>query len=123
MATTVESLLTSLQSYLTTQTPLIPALHAQLGLPPTALTDELGELHSALIECVDRKINERRKEVEEWMKKCDGIESECIRLSKALGSHAKTLANSVGELRKQQASNKQYLSFSLSSLIISILFY
>ncbi|GJJ12968.1 hypothetical protein Clacol_007215 [Clathrus columnatus] len=108
MATTVESLLTSLQTYLTAQTPIIPALHAQLGLPPTALTDELAELHNALIECVDKKIDGRRKEVEDWMNKCERVEIDCIRLSKALGSHAKTLANSVGELRKQQILPKRF---------------
>lgn len=110
MATTVESLVTSLQTYLTSQIPLIPALHAQLGLPPSALTDELAELHSALIDCVDKKIEERRIEVDEWMNKCEEIESVCIRFTKALGSHAKTLANTVGELRKQQVRQNRAVS-------------
>jgi Ase1/PRC1/MAP65 family protein len=102
MATTVESLLSSLQSHLNSQTPLIPVLHAQLGLPSTALTDDLSELHAALVDCVDRKIDERRKAVSEWMEKCDFLECECVKLSRALGSHAKVVATSVGELRKQQ---------------------
>ncbi|KAF8586752.1 hypothetical protein K439DRAFT_916927 [Ramaria rubella] len=102
MATTVDSLLNSLQSHLTSQTPLIPALHAQLGLPPTALTDDLSELHTALVDCVDRKIDERRKEVAEWMRRCGVLENECLKLARALGSHTKAITGSVGELRKQQ---------------------
>ena len=102
MAMTVDSLLSSLQSHLTSQTPLIPVLHAQLGLPPTALTDELSELHAALVDCVNRKIDERRKEVSQWMEKCDLQETECVKLGRALGSHVKVVTSSVGELRKQQ---------------------
>lgn len=102
MATTVESLLSSLQAHLTSQAVLIPVLHAQLGLPTTALTDELTELHTALVECVDRKIDERRKAVSEWMEKCNIVEGNCVKHSKALGSHAKVVATSVGELRKHQ---------------------
>jgi Ase1/PRC1/MAP65 family protein len=105
MATTVDSLLSSLQSHLTSQTPLIPALHAQLGLPPTALTDELGELHMALVDCVDRKIDERRQEVTQWMNKCNFHENECVKLARALGTHAKSVTGSVGELRKQQVGS------------------
>lgn len=104
MATTVDSLLTSLQSHLTSQTPLIPTFHSQLGLPPTALTDELSELHAALVDCVDKKIDERRQEVSQWMEKCDFHESECVKLGRALGSHAKVVTSSVGELRKQHVS-------------------
>lgn len=102
MATTVESLLSSLQSHLNSQTPLIPVLHAQLGLPSTALTDDLSELHAALVDCVDRKIDERRKTVSEWMDKCEDLEGKCVKLSRALGSHVKVVATSVGEIRKQQ---------------------
>ncbi|KAF8496347.1 microtubule associated protein-domain-containing protein [Gautieria morchelliformis] len=108
MATTVDSLLSSLQSHLISQTPLIPALHAQLGLPPTALTDELGELHTALVDCVDRKIGERQQEVTQWMNKCDLHEDECVKLTRALGSHVKNVTGSVGELRKQQVLPKRF---------------
>ena len=130
MVTTVDLLLNSLHTHLTSQTPIIPVLHAQLGLPPTALTDELGELHSALVDCVDRKIEDRRKEVGEWMEKCSQLEGDSLKLARALGSHAKVVAGSVGELRKEQvrrmindlarrdAQLRRVLRFSPSALSI-----
>lgn len=102
MATTVESVLASLHTHLTSQTSLIPSLHAQLGLPPSALIDELNQLHAALVDTVDRKIEERRREVSEWMEKCAEVETDCIKHNKALGSFSKGVTYSVGELRKQQ---------------------
>lgn len=104
MATTVESLLSSLQAHLTSQTPIIPSLHAQLGLPPTALTEDLAELHATLVDCVDKKIEERKRQVSEWMEKCVALENESLGFTKALGSHVKVIAGSVGELRKQQVT-------------------
>jgi protein regulator of cytokinesis 1 len=80
----------------------MPILHGQLGLPPTALTEDLAELHAVLVDCVDKKIAERKEQVEEWTAKCGTLENESLRLLKALGSHAKVVAGSVGELRKQQ---------------------
>ncbi|KIJ49148.1 hypothetical protein M422DRAFT_161626 [Sphaerobolus stellatus SS14] len=108
MATDIDNLLSSLHSHLTTQTSLIPALHAQLGLPETALREEISQLHAALVATVDQKIDERRREVEEWMDKCAALESECLKYNKALGAHAKGIAISVGELRRNQVLPKRF---------------
>ncbi|KAL5504914.1 ASE1 [Sanghuangporus vaninii] len=99
---TISSLLESLHNHLQTQTQLLPTLHAQLGLPQSALTDELNSLHQRLASCVEEQIDLRRQEVDKWMMKCDSVERECIRYTKALGGHTKAVSASVGELRKQQ---------------------
>ncbi|KAL5521148.1 hypothetical protein ACEPAG_9070 [Sanghuangporus baumii] len=99
---TISSLLDSLHNHLQTQTQLLPTLHAQLGLPQSALTDELNSLHQRLASCVEEQIDLRRQEVDKWMMKCDSVERECIRYTKALGGHTKVVSASVGELRKQQ---------------------
>ncbi|KAG8934977.1 hypothetical protein FRC02_008833 [Tulasnella sp. 418] len=99
MAMTPEALIASLQSSLSHHGTLLPQLHAQLGLPSSALTQELVVLQTTLCEVVEEQITKRRNEVDEWMMKCDGIEKECLKLVKCLGSGTKSLA-SVGELRK-----------------------
>lgn len=99
---TISDLLTSLHTHLQTQTQLLPTLHAQLGLPQSALTDELSSLHQRLAVAVEEQIHARREEVDNWMKKCDVVERECLKYTKALGGHAKVISTSVGELRKQQ---------------------
>lgn len=105
---TLTSLLNSLHTHLQTQTQLLPTLHAQLGLPPTALEDELKTLQQQLMLSVDNRMDVRRKEVERWMEKCDGIEDACIRYSKALGGNIKVTGSSVGELRKEQVLPRRY---------------
>lgn len=99
---TISTLLNSLHTHLQTQTQLLPTLHAQLGLPQSALTDELSALHQRLAACVEEQIELRREEVEKWMKKCDIIERECLKYAKALGGHTKAISATIGELRKQQ---------------------
>lgn len=105
---TLTSLLNSLHTYLQSQTQLLPTLHAQLGLPPTALADELRTLEMQLMESVERQINSRRQEVDKWMQKCDAVENECLRYSKALGGSIKGTGSSIGELRKEQDLPKRH---------------
>lgn len=99
---TISALLNSLHTHLQTQTQLLPTLHAQLGLPQSALTDELSALQQKLTSCVEQQIESRREEVEKWISKCDSGEKECTRYTKALGGHVKAIGASLGELRKQQ---------------------
>ncbi|KLO17899.1 hypothetical protein SCHPADRAFT_845934 [Schizopora paradoxa] len=99
---TIPALLNALHTHLQTQTQLLPTLHAQLGLPPSAIADELQALQHHLTETVESQVQKRRNEVDEWMKKCDELERECSRYSKALGGHIKSIGATIGELRKQQ---------------------
>ncbi|KAJ6551359.1 microtubule associated protein-domain-containing protein [Mycena capillaripes] len=73
---TLTTLLNSLHTHLQSQTQLLPTLHAQLGLPPSALEDELKTLQQQLMRSVEAQIDLRRKEVEIWMEKCESIEAE-----------------------------------------------
>ena len=84
------------------QTQLLPTLHAQLGLPPTALHDELSTLQQQLTQCIESQIDLRRKQVDGWMDKCALVEEECLRYGRALGGHLKSSGTSVGEIRKEQ---------------------
>jgi len=54
------------------------------------------------MESVECQIDSRRKEVDNWMQKCDVVENECLRYSKALGGNVKVAGSSLGELRKEQ---------------------
>ncbi|XP_006456028.1 hypothetical protein AGABI2DRAFT_188106 [Agaricus bisporus var. bisporus H97] len=102
------ALLNSLHTHLQTQTQLLPTLHAQLGLPPNTLEEDLIVLQEQLIKGVEGQIEARRKEVEEWMSKCDVVENECIRYAKALGPNFKSTGESVGELRKESILPRRY---------------
>lgn len=106
--TTITSLLNSLHSHLQSQTQLLPTLHNQLGLPQTALADDLSALQKQLAECVESQIELRRKQVDEWMGRCDAVERECVRYTKALGGHVKTTGSNVGEVRKEQVLPKRF---------------
>lgn len=106
--TTITTLLDSLHTHLQSQTQLLPTLHHQLGLSQTALADDLSTLQKQLAECVESQIDHRRKQVDEWMGRCDGVERECIRYSKALGGHVKATGGSVGEVRKEQVLPKRF---------------
>ncbi|KAF5381777.1 hypothetical protein D9615_005436 [Tricholomella constricta] len=105
---TLTALLNSLHTHLQSQTQLLPTLHAQLGLPPTALEDELRALQQQLMQSVEEQINTRRKEVEMWTEKCDAVEVECIRYSKALGGNIKATGTNVGDLRKEMVLPKRF---------------
>lgn len=108
MSLTLTSLLNSLHTHLQTQTQLLPTLHAQLGLPSTALEDELQSLQHHLMQSVEAQIDLRRKQVESWLEKCGGIEEECVRYGKALGGNVKVAGASLGELRKEQILPRRY---------------
>ncbi|KAI0087221.1 microtubule associated protein-domain-containing protein [Irpex rosettiformis] len=108
MSTTITSLLNSLQSHLQSQTQLLPTLHTQLGLPPTALADDLSTLERQLTECVESQVSARKQQVDEWMGRCDEMESNCIRYGKALGNHVKATGSSVGEIRKEQVLPRRF---------------
>ncbi|KAI0041479.1 hypothetical protein FA95DRAFT_1548712 [Auriscalpium vulgare] len=100
----ITSLLNSLHTHLQTQTHLLPTLHAQLGLPPTALADELSDLQHALTQCVEDQIDGRRKQVQDWLARCAQVEDECHRYGVALGGGA----NSVAELKKEPVLPRRY---------------
>jgi protein regulator of cytokinesis 1 len=108
MSLTLTSLLDSLHTHLQSQTQLLPTLHAQLGLPSTALEDELQSLQQHLMQSVESQIDIRRKQVEEWLLKCSGVEDACVRYGKALGGNVKVAGPSLGELRKEQVLPKRY---------------
>lgn len=105
---TLTSLLNSLHTHLQSQTQFLPTLYAQLGLPPSALEDELKTLQQQLVHGVELQIDKRRKEVEHWTEKCDAIEDECVRYSKALGGNIKATGTNIAELRKEQALPRRY---------------
>lgn len=60
------------------------------------------------MESVEGQIDSRRKEVDQWMQKCDTAENECLRYSKALGGNIKATGSSVGEMRKEQVLPKRH---------------
>ncbi|KAG6831554.1 hypothetical protein H0H92_009473 [Tricholoma furcatifolium] len=107
-STTLTTLLNSLHTHLQTQTQLLPTLHAQLGLPSSALEDDLKDLQKQLMQSVESQIELRRKEVDQWMEKCDAVEIECLRYSKALGGNIKATGTSVGELRKMSVLPRRF---------------
>ncbi|KAK7050494.1 microtubule associated protein-domain-containing protein [Favolaschia claudopus] len=99
---TLTALLNTLHTHLQSQTQLLPTLHAQLGLPPSALEDELQNLQQQLMSSVEAQIDIRKKEVETWMEKCATVEAECVNYTKALGGNVKATGASLGELRKEK---------------------
>ncbi|KAF7377604.1 hypothetical protein MSAN_00183200 [Mycena sanguinolenta] len=105
---TLTTLLNSLHTHLHSQTQLLPQLHAQLGLPPSALEDELKNLQQQLMRSVEAQIDLRRREVDDWMEKCEAIEAECVHYTKALGGNIKATGNSLGELRKEKVLPVRY---------------
>lgn len=99
MALTAKDLLDSLHEHLQQQTDLLPALHAQLGLAPSALAADLEHLRAVLAENVDAQVQRRRSEVNEWQETCEKVEKDCIKLAKCLGGHGRSIP-SVAEYRK-----------------------
>jgi len=107
-ATALTALLNSLHTHLQSQTQLLPTLHAQLGLPPSALEDELRSLQTELLRGVELQVDKRRKEVEKWMEQCEDIENQCMRYTKALGGNIKATGSSIGELKKEHSLPRRY---------------
>ncbi|KAG8796120.1 hypothetical protein FRC17_008028, partial [Serendipita sp. 399] len=93
---TPESLVSVLVPHITQQTLLLPTLHTQLGLPPSALESDLCALREALLKTVEECVETRKKEIVQWEEKCEGVELRCRRLENALGRRAVSLA----ELKK-----------------------
>ncbi|KAJ7220568.1 microtubule associated protein-domain-containing protein [Mycena pura] len=105
---TLTTLLNSLHTHLQTQTQLLPTLHAQLGLPPSALEDDLNVLQEQLRRSVEGHIELRRKEVDNWMDKCEAVEAQCVNYAKALGGNVKATGSSLDELRKEKVLPTRY---------------
>ena len=97
----LNSLLSTLHTHLNAQTQLLPQLHSQLGLPATALEDELQELQLNLTRAVESQIDVRKKQVEEWEVKCEEVEIGCSRYARALGTNAK-VAGSLNEIKSEK---------------------
>ncbi|KAG1761631.1 microtubule associated protein-domain-containing protein [Suillus occidentalis] len=106
---TLSTLLSTLHTHLNAQTQLLPTLHVQLGLPQTALEDELQTLQHTLTKAVESQIEVRRKQVDDWIGKCEGVESGCARYSRALGTHAK-VAGSLSDLKAEKVLPRRYES-------------
>jgi len=104
----ITSLLDSLHTYLQSQTQLLPTLHSQLGLPASALEDDLRGLQKELLSSVEIQVDKRRKEVEQWMEKCAKVEKQCVRYTKALSGNIKATGTSIGELRKENSLPRRY---------------
>ena len=107
-AASITSLLNSLHTHLQSQTHLLPTLHAQLGLPASALEDDLRSLQKELLSSVEAQVDRRKKEVEHWMELCAEIENQSVRYMKALGGNIKATGTSIGELRKEQALPRRH---------------
>ncbi|KAG2152738.1 microtubule associated protein-domain-containing protein [Suillus clintonianus] len=106
---TLSTLLSTLHTHLNAQTQLLPTLHLQLGLPQTALEDELQTLQHTLTKAVESQIEVRRKQVDDWIGKCEGVESGCARYSRALGTHAK-VAGSLSDLKAEKVLPRRHES-------------
>lgn len=106
--TTLTDLLNSLHRHLKDQIQLLPTLHLQLGLSPSALEDDFRALHAELVKGVERPVEARQKEVEEWMTRCDMVEHECMRYSKALGENVQSSSNTIEELRNDLVLPRRY---------------
>ncbi|KAF9223144.1 hypothetical protein BS17DRAFT_782435 [Gyrodon lividus] len=103
----LSTLLSTLHTHLNAQTQLLPQLHAQLGLPATALEDELQELQHTLTRAVESQIDVRRKQVQEWEIKCDEVEMGCSRYFKALGTNAK-VAGSLSDIKSEKVLPRRH---------------
>ncbi|KAF8443950.1 microtubule associated protein-domain-containing protein [Boletus edulis BED1] len=103
----LSSLLSTLHTHLNAQTQLLPQLHSQLGLPPTALEDELQELQHNLTRAVESQIDVRKKQVEEWGAKCEEMEIGCSRYVRALGANAKVVG-SLNEIKSEKVLPRRH---------------
>ncbi|KAG9311435.1 microtubule associated protein-domain-containing protein [Chiua virens] len=103
----LSTLLSTLHTHLNAQTQLLPQLHSQLGLPATALEDELEQLQHNLTRAVESQIDVRKKQVEDWGTKCEAVESGCARYARALGTHAK-VAGSLHEIKSEKVLPRRH---------------
>lgn len=103
----LSALLSTLHTHLNAQTQLLPQLHSQLGLPATALEDELEELQHNLTRAVESQIDVRKKQVEEWETKCEEVEIGCSRYARALGTNAK-VAGSLNEIKSEKVLPRRH---------------
>lgn len=99
-----KELLESLVDHLQAQADLLPSLHAQLGLPPSALAADLERLRAVLAETVEAQIQQRHSEVTEWIVRCEKVERDCSVLLKCLGGSFKSSTSAI-ELRKNTVCN------------------
>lgn len=90
---TPESLVSVLVPHISQQTLLLPTLHQQLGLPPSALESDLSALREALLKTVEDCVNNRKKEILQWSERCENVEVRCRRLENALGRRGASLAD------------------------------
>ncbi|KAG0695421.1 hypothetical protein DFH29DRAFT_880070 [Suillus ampliporus] len=60
-----------------------------------------------LTKAVESQIEVRRKQVDDWIGKCEGVESGCARYSRALGTHAK-VAGSLSDLKAEKVLPRRY---------------
>jgi protein regulator of cytokinesis 1 len=102
---TPESLVSVLLPHISKQTLLLPTLHTQLGLPPSALEADLSALREALLQTVENCVSNRQREIDAWEEKCENIERRCRRLENALGRRA----SSLGNAKKQTVSNIHHI--------------
>ncbi|KAF8880528.1 microtubule associated protein-domain-containing protein [Infundibulicybe gibba] len=84
---TLPTLLTSLHTHLQTQTAPLPSLHVSLGLPPSALADDLQTLHDALVDCAVKCVAARRGEADDWLRRCEEAEGEVRLYTRSLGGY------------------------------------
>lgn len=103
-----ESLVSVLVPHISQQTLLLPSLHAQLGLPPSALEADLSALREALLKTVEECVNTRKKEISDWSDRCDAVEARCRRLENAMGRRAASLV----ELKKVDVYPKRHEQLS-----------
>ncbi|KAG9126321.1 hypothetical protein FRC07_003920 [Ceratobasidium sp. 392] len=112
MSLTAETLLASLHEHLAFHTALLPQLHAQLGLPPTALATELEELRTVLADAVEARVERRRKDVAAWAERCEEAEKKCKQYATAVGGPTITGTikgiKPIAELTKEQNYPKRY---------------
>ena len=112
MSLTPETLLASLHEHLAFHTALLPQLHAQLGLPPTALATELQELRAVLADAVEARVERRKKDVAAWAERCEDLERRCKDYAIALGGPSMTGSikglKSITELRKEPVRSTFY---------------
>lgn len=100
-AITPESVVQDLLPHLTLQTTLLPTVHAQLGLPSSALEQDLRTLRDALFKTIEDCVRARQQEVQEWADRCSGLEETCMQLANTIGANAKAVGTAVSELRQQ----------------------
>ncbi|KAF8326231.1 microtubule associated protein-domain-containing protein [Cantharellus anzutake] len=97
-----KELLDSLVEPLTAQVHLLPAIHAQLGLPSSAIAADLDKLRVVLADAIEAQIQQRRSEVKAWLERCDKVEKDCNVLAKSTGldKSEKPPTSTISELRK-----------------------